>query len=663
MKLAEVALNLPIKRTFSYGFAGFEKEVGIGKRVVVPFGKQRKIIGYIVNILSPSASPPLEGGGITYKNILKVLDEEPILTKEILSLTKWMADYYHSSWGQAIALATSPATRMSKGTFFASPAQLIMEKILALPPTSQQEKAIAEIRCLIKNEKEETVLLEGITASGKTEVYLRAIGHILEKNRQAICLVPEISLIPQISLWIKERFGKRVAVLHSQLSGRERYDRWQEIRKGNIDIVIGPRSAIFTPLPRLGLIIIDEEFESSYKEDREPKYHAREVARKRAKLTHSLLILGTATPSLESYYRARIGEYKLIRLTERIEKRALPEIHIVNMRGRYRGGKPAIFSKELLHLMEERLLKGEQIILFLNRKGYHTSLLCRECGFILKCKRCSLPLIYYRSKKGLYCHYCNFHQKVPSLCPVCGRKISFLGLGTERVERELKKLFPDIGIRRLDAETMKKEKSLRNLLSDFNKRKIKILVGTQLLAKGHHFPNVTLIGVISADTSLNLADFRASERTFQLLFQVAGRAGRGEIPGEVLVQTYLPDHYAIKSLKKRDFSLFYEKELTLRKELGYPPYSHFVNISVRGRKEEKVRKDIQTLFARLNSEKKEGMEILGPAPCFHVRIKNYFRYHLILKVKKIEGLDSFLSESLKEIKFPYFIDIDPIDML
>ncbi len=656
MKLAEVALNLPIKQTFSYTFTGFEKDIKIGKRVFVPFGRERKIIGYIVGIAERGNKK------ITYKNILRVLDEETILTPEILSLTKWMAEYYQSSWGQAITLATSPALH-SKVTPFSPPPQLIMEKILLLPPTEQQDKAIAEIRSLIESGKKETILLEGVTASGKTEVYLRAIGYILEKNRQAIYLVPEISLIPQTSLWIKKRFGKRVAILHSQLSNRERYNRWQEIRKGKIDIVIGPRSAVFAPLSRLGLIIIDEEFETSYKEDREPKYHAREVAGKRAEFTQSLLILGTATPSLESYYYARTGKYKLIKLTERVEKRALPEIHLVNMRDRYRGGKPAIFSKELRSLMEERLLKGEQIILFLNRKGYHTTLLCRKCGFILKCKHCSLPLTYYRSRKGLYCHYCNFHQKVPSNCPVCGSKISFLGLGTERVERELKKLFPDIGIKRLDADTIKKEKSLRNLLTNFAQGKIKIVLGTQLLAKGHHFPNVTLIGVLNADTSLNLADFRAAERTFQLLFQVAGRSGRGEIPGEVIIQTYLPEHYAIKSLKERNFSLFYEKELALRKELGYPPYTHFVNIRVKGRKEDKVKKNIQTLSERLNSEKQKGMEILGPAPCSHGKIKNYFRYHLILKLREIEGLNSFLTKSLKEIKFPYSIDVDPMNML
>ncbi len=656
MKLVEVALNLPIKQKFSYTFTGFEKNVKIGKRVLVPFGKKRRIIGCIVGITEKNNQK------ITYKNILKVLDEETVLTPEILVLTRWMAEYYQSSWGQAIALATSSAF-YSKTTLFSPPPQLIMEKILFLPPTAEQEKAIAEIHSLIESGKKETVLLEGVTASGKTEVYFRAISHILKKKRQVIYLVPEISLIPQTSLWLKERFGKQIAILHSQLSNRERHHRWQEIRKGKVDIVLGPRSAIFAPLSRLGLIIIDEEFETSYKEDREPKYHAREVARKRAELSSSLLILGTATPSLESYYRAKTGEYKLIKLTERVGKRALPEIHILDMRNRYQSGKPAIFSKELRYLMEEKLLKGEQIILFLNRKGYHTTLLCRKCGFILKCPHCSLPLTYYRSRKALYCHYCNFHQKVPAHCPVCGSKISFLGLGTERVEKELKRLFPDIGIKRLDADTIKKEKSLRNLLTNFAQGKIKILLGTQLLAKGHHFPNVTLIGVINADTSLNLADFRAAERTFQLLFQVAGRAGRGEIPGEVIIQTYLPEHYAIKALKEKNFSLFYEKEMALRKELGYPPYSHFVNIRVKERKEERAKKNIQNIFERLNSRKDEGMDILGPAPCSHAKIRNYFRYHLILKVKKIEGLNSFLSKSLKEIKFSYAIDIDPMNML
>jgi len=656
MKVAEVALNLPIKQTFSYLFGGFEKEIAVGKRVLVPFGKQKNLIGYVVGIIDS------ENKKITYKNILRTLDEEPILTPEILSLTKWIAGYYGSSWGQAIGLATSPAL-LSKRFFLDTPAQLIMEKILALPPTDQQKKAIEEICSLIEKGKEETVLLQGVTASGKTEVYLRAISQILEKNRQAIYLVPEISLIPQTSLWVKERFGKRVAVLHSQLSQKERYHCWQEIRKGNIDIVIGPRSAIFAPLPRLGLIIIDEEFETSYKEHQEPKYHAREVAKKRAKLSHCLVILGTATPSLESYYQAKTGKYRWIKLTERVKRQALPEIYIVNMKGKYRGGKPVLFSGELVHLMEEKLLKGEQTVLFLNRKGYHTFLLCRDCGFVLKCKHCSLPLVYYRSKKGLFCHYCNFHQKVPLSCPACGEKIAFLGSGTERIEQELQKLFPDVSIKRLDGDTTKKEESWRNFLSDFTNKKISIVIGTQLLAKGHHFPNVTLTGVINADTSLNLADFRAAERTFQLLFQVAGRAGRGEIPGEVLIQTYLPEHYAIKSLKEKNFSAFYEKELSLRKELGYPPYTHFANILVRGEKEERVKKNIQTIFKRLNAEKKDGMEILGPAPCFHARIKNYFRYHLILKTEEIEGLSAFLGEKLKDIKFPYSLDIDPLEML
>ncbi|MCD5401015.1 primosomal protein N', partial [candidate division NPL-UPA2 bacterium] len=485
-------------------------------------------------------------------------------------------------------------------------------------------------------------------------------------------LLPEISLTPQTVERFRSRFGVRIALWHSRLSAGERYREWLRIRESKADIVIGARSAIFSPVRNLGLIVIDEEHETSYKQMETPKYHAREVALERARISGATVILGTATPSLESYFQARRGKYKLAQLTCRVDNRIMPEVEIVDMRKELiTRGNRSIFSLLLQQSIREKLEKGEQVILFLNRRGFSPFVLCRECGEVVCCPHCDVSFTYHFKTNRLHCHYCSYQEEKPKLCPGCqSRRVGYLGVGTQKVESEIAKLFPQASLGRIDSDTVTRKGSHAQMLSSFRKRGINILIGTQMIAKGLDFPRVTLVGVISADTALSLADFRASERTFQLLTQVAGRAGRGDTSGKVIIQTYNPEHYSIQAARLHDYDTFYRQEIKFRRELGYPPFKHLINITLQSHDQNRLMKVAQKLGKILEEAKaEERIEVLGPAPAPLPRLKSRWRWQLILKGNKVRKMRDVARESLAQLKEPasgkvkLLLDIDPMGML
>ena len=533
-----------------------------------------------------------------------------------------------------------------------------------------------------------TFLLHGVTGSGKTEVYMQAMAKILEKGKSVIALVPEISLTPQAASRFVGRFGERVALLHSRLSDGERYDQWHRIQKGDADIVIGPRSAVFAPVKALGMLIIDEEHSDSYKSDNVPRYHAREVAQKRCELANCPVLLGSATPSLESFHRAKNGSYRLLSLPDRVLDRKMPDVHIVDMRTELKKGNRTIFSEVLRSSIEERLVRREQIILFLNRRGHSTYVFCRNCGYVERCENCSISLTFHFETKRLVCHHCGDKRPTHPACPQCGSPaIRYFGLGTEAVEQEVHKAFPQARVKRFDADSTARKNAHQQILETFEQQKIDILIGTQMVSKGLDFPNVTLVGVIAADTSLNLPDFRASEQTFSLLTQVAGRSGRAELEGKVVIQTYMPEHYCISAAQQHDYLGFYAQEVEARGVLRYPPFSHVATLLLRGKDEKQVIEAAHAVHDQLQiwqadqsstaqrDEKADDVgempiEILGPAPAPLSKIEGKFRWHFLLRsnsVKRISQLLKRLTDeppvAIKSNAIEFVIDIDPTNIL
>ena len=526
-----------------------------------------------------------------------------------------------------------------------------------------------------------TFLLHGVTGSGKTEVYLQAIAHALQQGKGSIVLVPEISLTPQTVERFKARFSSGplktlVAVLHSHLSAGERHDEWHKIRQGRAKIVIGARSAIFAPVDPLGLIIVDEEHEHSYKQEEAPRYNARDVAVVRGQMENAIVVLGSATPSMESYFNAQKGKYTLLEMPLRADDKKMPHVKVIDMRqaARQEKGTP-IFSPQLKEALTQRLEKKEQSILFLNRRGFATSLQCPLCGYVAQCPNCSVSLTYHRAAQKICCHICGYQQVAPSICPEpkCRNpQIRYSGLGTEKVEATLAKLFPHANIRRMDSDTLKRKEDYRNILGDFKRGKIDILVGTQMIAKGLHFPNVTLVGIIYADLSLHLADFRAGERTFQLLTQVAGRAGRGDIEGEVFVQAFTPFHPAIQYARRHDYGGFYEEELSFREQLKYPPSARVALLTLKGRNEDKVKlsadhvkRELEKSITELNTELKDVI-LSGPAPAPLARAETFFRYQLMLRTKQMTRLSQNLASLTTSLSLPedvlITVDVDPVNL-
>ena len=538
---------------------------------------------------------------------------------------------------------------------------------------AEQVLALKEITQLLDSpESTRPILLHGVTGSGKTEIYLQAIRAALERGRSAIVLVPEISLTPQTVERFKGRFAEAqdaVAVLHSHLSEGERHDEWHKIHSGRARIVIGPRSAVFAPLKNLGLIVVDEEHENTYKQEEAPRYHARDVAVVRARMEKCVVVLGSATPSLESYHNAARGKYRLATLTQRIDEKQMPLMRIVDLRQERRKEKAiAILSERLRAAVADRLEKGEQTILFLNRRGFSTSLLCSNCGEARNCPNCSVALTFHRHVTRLSCHLCGHTAAVPKKCPACGKDaLIYAGFGTEKVESTVAYIFPKATVRRMDADSMTRKEAYRETLRNFRTGKIDILVGTQMIAKGLHFPNVTLVGIINADLSLHLPDFRAGERTFQLLTQVAGRAGRGETPGEVFVQTYTPFSPSIQFARHHDFAGYFQQELEFRDRCDFPPFKHVILITVRSAHEGRAKLSAETLRRRLKEALPEEF-ILGDAtPAPLEKLQGQFRFHILLRGEAIMRLSRLVRETLDKLPFPedvtVAVDVDPYQLL
>ena len=823
MKYARVVFPLPQELAFTYLIPDrFQSTAQPGCRVLAPLGRSVRE-GVIVALMEESDLPDLS---IEIKKLTDCLDTTPTFSDELLSLTKWIAEYYMSSWGEALQCAVPAAVRTQQHRIvhLLATGEQIEEMRKRMPVQAQilvilrvsgdlspnqiarrmgrsyskirpvlstlQEKGLVELRSgfqskttpqnatvisltkpfaeieeeieslskrapkqaeilqMLIDESETTpvyatdvtkrantslmslrslerkglirmasvqvirsplslepvaptlplslnthqataleaireaissagalshriFLLHGVTGSGKTEVYMQAIAAVLESGKGAIVLVPEIALTPQTVSRFVGRFGSQVAVLHSRLSDGERYDQWHRLRTGQANIVVGPRSAVFAPIPNLGIIVIDEEHETTYKQaDASPRYHAREVAIKRSKIANCPVVLGSATPSLESFHHAQRGAYHLLSLPSRIADIKMPPVQIVDMREELKRGNRTIFSRELRATIEDRLAKKEQIILFLNRRGYSTYVFCRTCGYVERCSNCSISLTFHFETKQMVCHHCGDERPTSKACPRCGSMyFRYFGLGTEKVEQEIIKAFPEAKVKRMDTDSTTRKDAHQKILDAFKAREIDILLGTQMIAKGLDFPNVTLVGVISADTALNLPDFRTGERAFNLLTQVAGRSGRGKAGGEVIIQTYTPEHYAIQAAQGHDYHRFYQEEVEYRKELLYPPVSHAATILLRGEVEEEVIQEANVLLGHLEliqADQFPAVEIRGPVPAPLAKIKGKFRWHFLLRSKSVENLRGLIRQALDAtppMSIDLIVDIDPMSVL
>lgn len=696
--------NKNIDKIFDYSVPdNLKDKIKVGIRVKVPFGKM-ELEGFVIEIKNSS--------DISVKDILEVVDDEVILNEELLELGKKIQEDTLSTLISCYQIMLPKALKAKNGmvinkkfdTYYylnkdivcygklsASQDRIInlcMEKEYVLRK-ELVDISLSSLNTLIKknillekklehyrlsyNEKIEPkkeltedqmkvvnevllnkgycpYLLYGVTGSGKTEVYMELIEDALNRGKTSIVLVPEISLTPQMVLRFQKRFGDNIAAIHSALSDGEKYDEWRRIVKGEAKIVIGARSAIFAPLKNIGMIIIDEEHSDSYKQDdSNPRYSAKDVALIRAKYHDCPLIMGSATPSLEAFARAKKGVFKLLELPNRINGKELPKINIIDMNEIIKKTK-GHFSEELLAAISLRLKKKEQVILLLNRRGYSSFVTCKNCGYTFKCPNCDITLTYHKSSRTLRCHYCGYGTKVYDTCPNCHEKsINDLGVGTEKIEEELGKLFPESRILRMDFDTTSRKGMHEKMITAFKNQEYDILLGTQIVSKGLDFDNVTLVGVINADTSLNIPDFRSSETTFSLLAQVAGRAGRSTKEGEVIIQTFNPDHYAIQYTKKHDYLGFYNKEMFIRRELKYPPFYYICYLKISG-------KDSDYIYGEVNKIKKvlenklENTIILGPSPCVIFKLNNIYRYGIILKYKKEDNLREVLDKIIDHYK-------------
>lgn len=820
-QFAELALPLPMRQTFTYRLPeNLRENVKIGSRLLVPFGK-RNLTGYTVE-LHQELDEGLEIEAENIKDAIELLDEEPLLTDEILRLTQWTADYYSASWGevlkaslpagvnveteQIVQITTSGRDELLKVTtaktakvqilkylaeqeevsmrqlgkqFGTSTAQRIVRDLVkqnwvssfqrtlstkAKPkrrkavrllseewrvrseekkPVSFNEAQEKVIRALIENDGEigfaelldeadvsasviqtlekkgvvqtfvrevfrnplenaiipdaldltlsdgqadafETIekavsantyhafLLHGVTGSGKTEIYIRAMKKALEMGKTGLMLVPEIALTPVFSRRLSQVFGEEVAILHSSLSTGERFDEWRRIRNGSARVVIGTRSAIFAPLVNVGIIIVDEEHDGSYRQQESPFYHARDVAVVRANFANAIVVLGSATPSLETYHNAKNGKYTYLHLPNRIGNRPLAKAELVDMRNVFReNGKDVVFSNELLTAIEETHSKGEQSIILLNRRGFSQFILCRSCGETIRCQNCDITLTFHRRDNVLMCHYCGFRAKVPHKCPFCDSKfIFFIGEGTEQIEDILRRRYSNLRIARVDRDSTRRRKSFEETLLDFSEHKIDMLVGTQMLAKGHDFPKVTLVGVVSVDAGLALPDFRSAERTFQLLTQVAGRAGRGLLQGRVLIQTFYPEHYALQHACTQSYENFYAEEIRFRRKLGYPPFVALASILVHHANYNYAFDNAQILKECLqNANNERQARILGPAPAPLPRLKGEHRLQMLVKAANRKKLRELLDFGLHEAQEKFCdlrcvnVEIDPVNLL
>ncbi len=815
---AEIAIPLNVHQTFTYRLPdSFAAEAQAGCRVLVPFGTQL-LTGYIVDLHETLAEAGQAEDGVTIKDVEELFDTEPLVTPELLALTKWIADYYYAPWGETIksclpaginteaetilsitdeglaALQSATAKRAESTKFralamvaefnelnaatlgknfekkktaalvrelersgyvtlrremqsasvkpkrqqaarlvkaepdgkaFTQQQQRVIDLLSAAPDaiplseltdlaevsgsvirtlekrgyieifhrevrrdpmasyrpravvdeyelTPQQQNAYDQIAAKLGEGKYAAFLLHGVTGSGKTEVYMRAMRATLEQGKSALMLVPEISLTPMFARRLQDHFGTSVAILHSSLSDGERLDEWNRLRMGEARICIGARSAIFAPMSNLGLIVVDEEHEASYKQDETPRYHGRDTAIMRAHQAEAVIILGSATPSMESFHNAQTGKYVYLKMGERIGGRALAEVEIVDLRKTFeKHGKQQVFSDEMKAAIVENYERKQQTMVLLNRRGYSSFLLCRSCGHRAACPNCDVALTYHKFESRLICHYCNHADRIPRACPACqGAYIQYVGEGTEQIEHLLKELYPEMRISRLDRDTTRRRGSFEKLLGEFASGDVDLLVGTQMIAKGHDFPNVTLVCVVSVDAGLGMPDFRAAERTFQLLTQVAGRAGRGVHPGRVLIQSYNTDHYALEYARLQDYERFYEHEINFRRNLHYPPFLALINILVRHEDLTKASYTASEL-ARLvrQADPQRALRVLGPAPAPLARLKGEHRMQVMIKTRNRRQAREALDAAMDELKEKGLdlriisIEVDPVNLM
>ncbi len=671
----DVAVCLPVFGTYTYLVPPHLTGQAVsGKRVFVPFGQQT-VTGYV---LGPTEKTP----DTALKPISDIIDDTPLFPDSMSAFFRWIADYYLYPLGETIKNAMPAATGAKRSARAKKVSRDAIGEVIVpdQPPclTPEQQQVVDAVVDRIGNGFY-SCLLSGVTGSGKTEVYMRIAEAVLNQKQTALILVPEIALISQAERRFRARFGERIAVLHSSLTKTERRDQWMKIMRREASLVIGTRSAIFAPLHSLGVIIVDEEHDTSYKQENGLRYNARDLALVRGKQSNALVILGSATPSMQSVYNARTGKFSdVYSLKNRINNYPLPEIKVVDLRNDHsRRGLGGIITDELYQAIKETLARKNQALLFLNRRGFANFPVCAVCGEAVKCKNCDITLTLHRSGNAYRCHFCGYSRPVAVGCAHCGSTaIKQLGMGTEKVEAAIKQLFPEAVVDRLDRDTTTRKGSMARILKNVKKRKTDILIGTQMVAKGHDFPGITLIGIICADLALNFPDFRAGELTFQLLAQVAGRAGRGDTPGRVIMQTYNPDHFSIQTARTHDMAAFYEKEIGFRRQLAYPPYARLIQLRISGKDIEKTKTQAMmagrqcTLLKRENAARFGGVEILGPVESPIYRLAGRFRWQILLKGRSAADLNLFtarlLADSGSAIRrhgVRLVVDVDPYVMM
>ncbi|MBW1719685.1 MAG: primosomal protein N' [Deltaproteobacteria bacterium] len=697
-QLIDVAVPLPIYTALTYILSGHTLPPPKGARVLVPVGR-RNMVGVAWRI--PAEKPP----SVNLKRVKRILDQGPLLPESLISFLEWTSSYYFYPIGQVIAEALPPGLLSARNRRIAQingglpksrgcrPKFPSWSTEIPLQLTQEQEIVLNAICDALATRSYHPILVHGVTGSGKTEVYLQAAKQCIRQNRSVLILVPEIAMTTQAVGWFISRFGEEVTVLHSGLTEAQRRDQWFRIKKGESRIVIGTRSAIFAPLSDIGLIVVDEEHDPSYKQSEKFRYQARDMALLRGRMSDATVILGSATPSVSSFKNAISGKYQLITMEKRVAERSLPGVVVVDRRKKekkdqhhkLKSARPGWLSEELKEATRDTLERGEQVLLFLNRRGFATYVFCPDCGHVFRCPHCEVTLTWHRGDKRtnsekdgvLRCHYCGMESAALPVCPQCmGQAVKALGYGTEKIATDLEEIFPGARIARLDRDTVRARRHMEEVVLDFRKGHLDILVGTQMITKGHDFPGLTLVGVLCADLSLNFPEYHATERTFQLLSQVAGRAGRGERPGRVIIQTWLPDHYVLDCATTHDFNAFYEKESKLRKALGYPPFGRLINLRFSGRKKAQIC-DTTGNVARLAKKLAKGIkstggsqvEVLGPAPAPRAKIKDRYRWQILLKSSSLADLRALCTGLLsrKADMVPSSVrmevDVDPYSLL
>ncbi len=647
----DLAFNLPLSGSFTYRAP--EKECAVGCRVVAPFG-HRSLAGVVVR--QRDSLPAALADPAAVKPVTRVIDAEPLFDQHYLELAQWVARLYLCSLGEALAAMLPGGRRDSE-----SPA-LPADETPSAEPLQLSDEQIAAVEA-INSTSAGLFYLYGVTGSGKTEVFLQAAERVLQQGRGVIYLVPEIALTHQLVETVHTRFGTHTAVLHSRLTPSQRLKQWKRIRSGQAPVVVGARSAVFAPLPRLGMIIVDEEHEGSYKSGSTPRYHARQIAMKRCADEQASLVMGSATPSVEAWHLMQQQRITRLTLSRRLAGGSMPAIEVVDL-------KPVngTLSRELTAAIEQTHRQGQQTILFLNRRGFTHFFFCRSCGYSMRCTRCSVSLTFHQSRNSMVCHYCGYQTRPVSVCPDCGSlDVGYSGFGTEKVEQEVRKRFPSLRVQRIDADSIKKRGVLEQALSEFRAGAIDILLGTQMVAKGLNFPGVKLVGIIHADTGLALPDFRAAERTFGLIVQVAGRAGRYRPDGRVIIQTLRPGHDAIRRAASGDVEGFYAAEMAIRQQLAFPPFSRIIRLVVRSRSRGQAQGSAQQLVDQLAPLMRDGSEVLGPAECPLAVISSNHRYQLICRLRSFDRGHAAVRDVVRQSKSlsgVYIeIDVDPVNLL